>query len=60
VSTGRTTDDRDTDYRRHNELLSHLKNITERLERIEMEVLNTRKPRPSPYVPRGEEAEWMP
>ena len=39
MSTARSTDDRDTDYRRHNEILFHLKNITERLERIEMEVL---------------------
>ena len=41
MSTMRSTDDRDLDSRRHRELLSHLKNITERVERIEERLTST-------------------
>ena len=49
MSTFRSTDDRDRDYRRHKEIITLLRNINERLDRLEMEHLS-HSMKPSRYV----------
>ena len=51
MSTSRTTDDRDRDYRRHQALIANqvlilnkTEEILKRLERLEMEVLRPKQP----------------
>ena len=64
MSTGRRTDDRDTDYRRHKEIIKYLQHAKERLavmeqrlERLEMELLRppTKTYPGYGYDPRGGE-----
>lgn len=54
MATGRTTDDRDTDARRHREVMSALERIEERLRIVEQR----QRPSQDPRVYNPEAVSW--
>lgn len=45
MSTGRTTDDRDTDAKRHSQLLDRLQRIEAKLDILEQQLRSRQEPR---------------